>query len=358
MRQFHSLKVQSIEPETADSIRIALQVPDELKAEYDFLPGQHLPIQLTIGGRKIRRTYSICSLPGEPPIVIGVRIQPGGLFSDFVANELSVGDELEAMPPFGQFHASVDPENEMTYLAFAAGSGITPVISIIRAILEGEPHARFVLFYGNRRQSTTMFIDDLFALKNRFPERLQLYFLFTQEEQEFPVFSGRLDDEKVRELLEDFCGGLEPDEVFLCGPFPMIETITNTLTELGFDGDKIHKERYGPPRKAEQSDIPKASAAEPKNLSRITIIMDGHRKSFDMPKSGDNIVDAAAANGFELPFSCKGGVCATCRTHVVEGEVKMETNFGLEPWEVEQGYVLACQSHPVSESVVLDYDRT
>lgn len=358
MRQFHSLKVQCIERETADSMRIALQLPDELKAEYDFLPGQHLPIQLNIDGRKIRRTYSICSLPGEQPLILGVRLQPGGLFAEYVANELAVGDELEAMPPFGQFHASIDPASNKTYLAFVAGSGITPVISIIRATLEGEPHARFVLFYGNRRQSTTMFIDDLYALKNRFPERLQLYFLFSQEEQQFSIFSGRLDDGKVRELINDFCVGLEPDEVFLCGPFPMIETITNTLTELEFDGDNIHKERYGPPRQVKQSDLPAAGDAELKALSKITIIMDGHRKTFDMPKSGDNIVDAAAANGLELPFSCKGGVCATCRTYVRQGEVTMDTNFGLEPWEVDKGYVLACQSHPVSETVVLDYDRT
>ncbi len=358
MRQFHKLKVHSIDKETADSMRVALQVPDEIKGEYEFLPGQHLPIQINVDGRKIRRTYSICSLPGEQPLVLGVRIQPGGLFSDFVAKQLSVGDDLEVMPPFGQFHASVEPDSRKTYLAFVAGSGITPVISIISATLEGEPDAKFVLFYCNRRQSTTMFIDDLYALKNRFPERLQLYFLFTQEEQEFPIFSGRLDGEKVRELIKDFCGGLEPDEVFLCGPFPMIETITNTLTEIGFDSDRIHKERFGPPRKGKQPDAQQASEKDLKDLSKITIIMDGHRKTFDMPKAGGNIVDAAAANGYELPFSCKGGVCATCRTHVREGEVKMETNYGLEPWELEKGYVLACQSHPVSESVVLDYDKT
>jgi ring-1,2-phenylacetyl-CoA epoxidase subunit PaaE len=358
MRQFHSLKLESIERETADSMRIALQVPEELQEEYEFLPGQHLPIQISIDGKKFRRTYSICSLPGERPLVLGVRVQPGGIVSEFLANEMAPGDELEAMPPFGQFHASLQPESNKTYLAFAAGSGITPVISIIRATLEGEPNASFVLFYGNRRQSTTMFIDDLYALKNRFPERLQLYFLFSQEEQEFEIFSGRLDDEKVRELFDDFCVGLEPDEAFLCGPFPMIETITQALIDLGLDEEKIHNERYGPPRKTRQPDRVGAAATDQQNLSTITIIMDGHRKSFEMPKTGDNIVDAAAANGYELPFSCKGGVCATCRTHVSEGEVEMDANYGLEPWEVEKGYILACQSHPVTETVVLDYDKT
>ncbi len=358
MRQFHSLNVVSIDRETADSMRVALQVPEHLQDEYAFLPGQHLPIQITVDGKKIRRTYSICSVPGEQPLVLGVRVQPGGRFSEFVANELSAGDEIEVMPPFGQFHATLDADRQKTYLAFAAGSGITPVLSIIRATLEGEPLSKFVLFYGNRRQATTMFIDDLYALKNRFSERLQLYFLFTQEEQEYSIFSGRLDDAKVRELFTDFCEGLEPDEAYLCGPFPMIETITNVLTELGFDSDSIHKERYGPPREGKPAADSKPDAAELKDLSRITIIMDGHKKSFDMPRAGDNIVDAAAANGYELPFSCKGGVCATCRTHVREGEVQMETNYGLEPWEVEKGYVLACQSHPVTASVVLDYDKT
>ncbi len=358
MRQFHTLKIASIESETADSMRVALTVPEKLQKEYEFLPGQHLPIQITVDGKKVRRTYSICSVPGEQPLVLGVRVQPGGRFSEYVASELSAGDELDVMPPFGQFHVTLDADNQKTYLAFAAGSGITPVLSIIRSILEGEPLSKFVLFYGNRRQSTTMFIEDLYALKNRFPERLQLYFLFTQEEQEYSIFSGRLDGAKVRELFTDFCEGLEPDEAYLCGPFPMIETITTALSELGFDSDKIHKERYGPPRKSKRAAKSKASVAELKDLSTITIIMDGHRKSFEMPKAGDNIVDAAAANGYELPFSCKGGVCATCRTHVREGAVTMETNYGLEPWEVEKGYVLACQSHPVSESVILDYDKT
>ena len=339
-------------------MRVALQVPEDLQQQYAFLPGQHLPIQITVNGRKVRRTYSICSVPGEQPLVLGVRVQPGGMFSEFVANELAAGDELDVMPPNGQFHASLNAEADKTYLGFAAGSGITPILSIIRATLEGEPRARFVLFYGNRRQTTTMFIDDLCALKNRFPERLQLYFLFTQEEQEFAVFSGRLDDEKIRELYADFCTGLEPDQAFVCGPDTMIETVTGALIDLGLDSENIHRERFGAPRKGKQAGQPQASAAELKDLSTITVIMDGHRKSFDMPKAGDNIVDAAAANGVELPFSCKGGVCATCRTHLRDGEVQMETNYGLEPWEVEKGYVLACQSHPISQSVVLDYDKT
>jgi ring-1,2-phenylacetyl-CoA epoxidase subunit PaaE len=324
-------------------------------SEFEFLPGQHLPIQIEVDGKPVRRTYSICSVPGKEPLELGIRIQPDGCFSGFVADQLQTGDALQVMPPFGQFHASIDPANEKTYLAFASGSGITPIISIMRSTLAQEPGSRFLLFYGNRRQNTTMFIDDLYALKNSFPERLQLYFLFTREEQEYPIFSGRLDSKKTGELYEKFCIGLEPDEAFICGPDTMIEAVRNSLQELGMDDDVIHAERYGAPRKKEITS-PSAAAMGEQDCS-VTVIMDGHRKSFQMSSADSSIVDAAAEQGIELPFSCKAGVCATCRTHLREGEVRMDTNYGLESWEVEKGYVLACQSHPVTDKLTLDYDK-
>jgi ring-1,2-phenylacetyl-CoA epoxidase subunit PaaE len=330
-------------------------VPDDLRSEFEFLPGQHLPIQIEVDGKPVRRTYSICSAPGNGPLQLGIRVQPGGIFSGYVAETLQAGDVLQVMPPFGQFHARIDPANKKTYLAFASGSGITPILSIMRSTLEQEQDSRFLLFYGNRRQNTTMFIDDLYALKNRFPERLQLCFLFTREEQEYPVFSGRLDMEKTGELYKVFCQGLSPDEAFICGPDTMIETVRTALVELGMDGDNIHVERYGAPRKKPGRKAAEAPADE--HDSSITIIMDGHKKSFQMSSGGSSIVDAAAVQGIELPFSCKAGVCATCRTHLREGQVRMDTNYGLEPWEVEAGYVLACQSHPVSDKVTLDYDK-
>ena len=355
MRRFHALTVSDKRNETADSVRLSLQVPDDVQSEFEFLPGQHLPIQIEIDDKPVRRTYSICSTPGAWPLEIGIRIQPDGQFSEFVAQQLQVGDVLQVMPPFGQFHASIDPANEKTYLAFASGSGITPIISIIGATLAQEPGSRFLLFYGNRRQGTTMFIDDLYALKNSFPQRLQLYFLFTREEQEYPIFSGRLDGDKTAELYSTFCGGLEPDEAFVCGPDTMIESVRDALRGLGMDDDVIHVERYGAPGKKPVASPAEAATGE--QDCSITVIMDGHRKSFQMSSEGSSIVDAAAEQGIELPFSCKAGVCATCRTHVSAGEVRMDTNYGLEPWEVEQGYVLACQSHPVSDGVTLDYDK-
>ena len=355
MRQFHSLKIKSIQRETRDSVRIGLRVPDDVQEEFEFLPGQHLPFQLELDGKKLRRTYSICSGPGED-LEIGVRVQPGGRFSEYAANVLSTGDLIDAMPPSGQFHLELDPDNEKDYVGFAAGSGITPIIAMIKAVLETEPHSRFILFYGNRKQSTTMFIEDLYALKNRYLERLQLNFVFSQEEQDFEPMAGRLDGDKVRELYRHFGAGLRANDCFVCGPDTMIRDVTEALIDLGMDKEHVHSERFGVPRKA-KGETP-AVAPKTADHAEITVIMDGHKKVFGMERDDANIVDAAADHGIELPYSCKGGVCATCRCHVAKGDVNMETNYGLEPWEVEAGFVLACQSRPVSESVTLDYDKT
>ena len=356
MKQFHRLIVAAKSRETRDSLRIALQVPETLRGEFAFLPGQHLPIQINRDGKPFRRTYSICSPPGRWPLEIGVRVQPSGQFSTFAAEELEAGDELEVMPPTGGFHLEPDGADGRFHVGLAAGSGITPVLSIIASVLDNEPGSRFALFYGNRTQASTMFIEDLFALKNRFPERLQLHFVFSREEQEFEIAGGRLDAVKVTELFKRFCSGDEVDAAWICGPDSMIDDATQALRELGLPEDIVHAERFGAPRRSktvgETTDVGSQGAA------RITVVMDGHRKTFDMPRGAANIVDAAAEQGVDLPYSCKGGVCATCRTYVREGEVDMAVNYGLEPWEVEAGFVLACQCTPVSDSVLLDYDKS
>jgi len=355
VKQFHSLVVADKRQETRDSVRISLDVPESLREEFAFQAGQHLPIQIERNGRKLRRTYSICSLQGEWPLQIGVRVQPGGQFSEYAEGELTIGDKLDVMPPNGQFHAVPDADNDKQYLGFAAGSGITPILSIVTTLLDQEPHSRFALFYGNRTQQTTMFIDDLYALKNRYPERLQLHFLFSREEQEFDIASGRLDDDKIRELLECFCSGTSPDEAFVCGPDTMIKTIETALIDFGMEATSVHVERFGVPRKS-AAPAP-ASKDVSRDLTTVTIVMDGHKRSFEMPRAGLNIVDAAAEQGVELPYSCKGGVCATCRTHVQKGEVEMAVNYGLEPWELEKGFVLACQCTPLSDEILLNYDE-
>lgn len=354
MKQFHPLKVVAKQQETRDSVRIAIDVPEALRPAFAFRPGQHLPIQTVLDGKRLRRTYSICSRQGDWPLEIGVRVQPGGQFSEFAASVLAVGDELDVMPPTGRFHADVDPGNSKFYLGFAAGSGITPILSIAASILDNEPASRFALFYGNRKQSSTMFIEDLYALKNQYPDRLQLHFVFSREEQEFEINAGHIDAKKVAELYAHFCRGDHADEAFVCGPDSMITTVTEALTELGMPGDTIHAERFGAPRRGVQ---PARKSAASKDMTTVTVVMDGHKKSFDMARGGVSIVDAATDSGVELPYSCKGGVCATCRTHLREGDVRMETNYGLEPWEVEAGFVLACQSQPISEAILLDYDK-
>lgn len=373
MKQFHTLKIAAKHQETRDSVRVALTVPDELKPSFAFLPGQHVPVQIETDGKKLRRTYSICSAAGQWPIEIGVRVQPGGQFSQYAADELQVGDSILVMPPNGSFHLELierepiqqepiqldaDSEQAKRYLGFAAGSGITPILSIIKTVLRKEPTSQFSLFYGNRKQSSTMFIEDLYALKNCFPERLQLHFVFSQEDQEFDIASGRLDGAKTRQLYQRFCHGPQPTAAFVCGPDSMISDVHAALVELGMAPETVRSERFGTPRQSLGVPRSPPKASPRSGDCGITVIMDGHRKSFDMHPTDGNIVDAAGAQGIELPYSCKGGVCATCRTHVREGEVRMATNYGLEPWEVEAGFVLACQSTPVSDSVILDYDKT
>jgi ring-1,2-phenylacetyl-CoA epoxidase subunit PaaE len=356
MRQFHALKVVGKQRETQDSVRIAFDVPEDLRQDYEFRAGQHLPIQIERDGKRLRRTYSICSEQGRWPLEIGVRVQPGGRFSEYASNELAVGDEVDVMPPNGQFHVDLDKDNNKFYLGFAAGSGITPILSITASVLKNEPASRFALFYGNRKQGTTMFIEDLYAMKNQYPERLQLHFVFSQEDQEFGISAGRIDAEKVAELHKRFCSGDTADEAFVCGPDSMIATVTEALIGLGMAANAVHVERFGAPRGGPRT-VSKATAV-PEDVAAVTVIMDGHKKSFDMSREGSSIVDAAAENGVELPYSCKGGVCATCRTHLREGKVHMATNYGLEPWELAAGFVLACQSRPVSDKILLDYDKS
>ena len=357
MKQFHRLTVVAKNNETRDSVRIAFDVPEDLRDAFSFLPGQHLPIQIERDGQRLRRTYSICSAQGCWPLEIGVRIQPGGLFSAWAAGDLEVGDTLDVMPPTGRFHLPAQRTDGKAHIGFAAGSGITPILSIASSILQHEPHSRFALFYGNRKQGTTMFIEDLFALKNRYPDRFQVHFVFSREEQEFEISSGRIDADKVRLLYEKFCRGMPVDEAWVCGPDTMIETVRDALLDLGMSTEDVHVERFGAPRKSAKQ-AGEAPAPPTARTARVTVIMDGHRKSFDMLRGEGNIVDAAASQGIELPYSCKGGVCATCRTHVRSGEVDMDTNYGLEPWEVEKGFVLACQSTPVTDELLLDYDKS
>jgi ring-1,2-phenylacetyl-CoA epoxidase subunit PaaE len=261
------------------------------------------------------------------------------------------------MPPAGHFHAPLDPAQRKNYAAFVAGSGITPVLSILKTTLETEPESRFIVFYGNRTTATTMFIDELWSLKNLYGERLSLHFLMSREPLEIEIYNGRLDRAKAGALHEAFLAHERPDEIFLCGPNPMIDELTRTLTGLGYDAARIHAERFHPGLPGEAMPAPSSRTA-PREGTNVTIALDGRRRSFRMEPGEDSILDAAARNGIALPYSCKGGVCATCRSRLLRGKVSMAVNYALEPWELEKGYVLTCQSTPTTTEIELDFDQT
>lgn len=352
MRHYHDLTVIAVDEETADSRRVTLDVPDNLRDTFAFQAGQHLPVSAQDDGEELRRTYSLCSTPGEWPLQLGIRVQPHGKFSNFVARRLKAGDVLAAMPPSGRFHLG---KSHPAHVAlFAGGSGITPILSMAKTLLQTSESTTVSLFYANRKQSTVMFVEDLFALKNQFPDRLQMQFLFSREDQEFDILAGRLDKAKTDTLCECFFGDTMPDVAYICGPGTMIESVQAALAERGMADDAIHFESFGVQKTTTPTPVHVDDGAAD---AEVTVILDGHRKSFPMARDGLSIVDAAAAHGIDLPYSCKGGVCATCRTHVQDGEVSMARNFGLEDWEVEAGFVLACQCVPVTDSVVLDYDK-
>lgn len=360
MKHYHKLTITRIEPETPDSVCVYLSVPEELRDEYAFLQGQHLPVRAEINGEQVRRTYSICSAVGDPELRIGVRIQKNGLFSGYIATNLKAGDMLDVMPPVGHFQTPLSAKKKKNYVAFVSGSGITPLLSIVRTTLAVEPQSRFFLFYANRTHESTMFLEDLYALKNQYTERLLLHFVFSQEEQDFEIASGRFDAEKVGQLYQGFCAGLTADEVFVCGPGTMIDTVKDTLTELGICSGSIHSERFAVSRKTEKK--PETLTPKPtgvaEDIASVTVVLDGHTRKFEMPMDGVSVLEAAREHGLELPASCEAGVCSTCRTHLREGKVEMEENYALEPWEVEEGFVLACQAHPLSKKLIIDYDKT
>lgn len=358
VRRFHPARVIDKRYETDDSIVLTLAVDETVADEFHYQQGQHLPLRVTVDGKSERRTYSICSSVADDRLQLGVRIQPGGVVSNYLAEETEIGDTLEVMPPYGHFNTELDPASRKIYAAFVAGSGITPILSIAKTTLETEPESEFLIFYGNRKRATTMFVEELCALKNRFPERLSLTFVNSREPTDIDLLAGRIDADKLRALHAAFLDHVSPDEIFLCGPNPMIDELTGALVELGYDRERIHSERFRPGLKGEAPPRPRPPADAPGDGAEVVVVMDGHRQAFHMSPDAASIVDAAADSGIDLPYSCKGGVCSTCRTLLKEGEVDMAFNYALEPWELERGFILACQSRPVTDAIEIDYDET
>jgi len=356
---YHPLKIVEVRPEGSDAVCVTLNVPDELRDTFRFAPGQHLGVRASIDGQEVRRTYSICSATDEEHLRIGVRLQDRGSMSGHLGRKLRAGDTLEVLPPTGRFILTPDAKAARTYCAFAGGSGITPILGIIKNALRHEPDSRFLLFYGNRTTASIMFAEDLLALKDRYPQRLSLYFLMSREPQDVEVFNGRLDAAKVGVLGRELFDARGVDGFFLCGPDTMIESVREGLVGLGVEPARIHSEHFASEgvRLKPDPHQPKPTQAPDKGQTQVTVLMDGRQRTFAMASDGTTVLEAAEDAGLDLPYSCRAGVCSTCRTRVVRGAVTMMTNYALEPWEVEAGYVLCCQALPASTELELTYDE-
>ena len=354
---FHPLRVRSVRPETDEAVVVTFDVPAELAEQFRFTHGQHLTLKQTIDGSEQRRSYSICAGPADGELRVGVRKVPGGVFSSWLSESLKPGDTLQVMTPEGRFFVPLDPLAARHYLAIAGGSGITPILSIMKAVLAAEPKSRFTLVYGNRRQRSTMFTEEIEDLKNRYLSRLTLHMVFSQEATDQPLYNGRLDRAKIGELLATVVDAEDIDHVFVCGPHGVNDEAEAALLAAGLAPERIHIERFGLP---DESGPGRAALQAPREGdaadARVTIIRDGIRREIDFHAEQGNILDAAAAAGLEVPFSCKSGVCCTCRAKLLEGEVRMARNFALEKHEVAAGFVLTCQSHPLTDRVVLSFD--
>ena len=357
MPKFHSLKVRELRRETHDCVSVSFEVPEKLRDEYEFLHGQHLTLKTKLNGEEIRRSYSICTSPNDADLRVAIKKIHGGQFSTYANEHLQAGDTLEVMTPMGSFHTSLDSHQKKYYVAFAAGSGITPVMSIMKSVLETEPGSHFTLFYGNRNVDSIIFRDQIEALKNQYMRRFTIHHILSQEDPGAELFHGRITAEKCRVFCSKLLDVEEVDEFFLCGPEPMIDAVQETLQKLGVDRRKIHLELFTSPvgklGVSEKKWTPPAQSI----LSKITITLDGKTFTFDHPSTDVPILDAAQRNGADLPYACKGGVCCTCKAKVLEGEVEMEVNYGLDPEEVEAGYVLTCQAHPKTSRLVISFDE-
>lgn len=355
--RFHPLAIVDIHEETADARCVTFGIPSNLRDDYAFIPGQYITIRTDLDGEDIRRSYSICSTPDDDGLSVGIRCIAGGSFSAF-ARGLKVGDVLDVMTPQGRFMAPIGGVND--YLLLAAGSGITPMMSITRSVLASEPESRVTLLYANRTRDSIMFRDALDALKDQHITRFSLTHILDEEEQEIELLNGRLDREKLTALSK--AGIIHPsryDGIYVCGPQPMMEEASSVMQDLGAAADKIHFELFTPPG----GPPPVASASEAVSKAAtdgvtVEVILDGTRRRFSLNKAGETVLAAARRAGLDLPYSCTAGMCCTCRCKVIEGSGEMIQNFSLEPWELEAGFTLACQTCPTSRKLVLDFDAS
>jgi ring-1,2-phenylacetyl-CoA epoxidase subunit PaaE len=353
---FHSLTIGDVRHDTRDALIVTFDLPQELAPAFSFTHGQYLTLRVHIDGEDVRRAYSICSAVQDAHLQVAIKRVPGGVFSSWASEHLKPGRSVEVMPPRGAFHVPLDPARGRHYLAIAAGSGITPIFSIIKTTLITEPQSRFTLIYGNRASSSVILKESLADLKDRFIDRFSLIHVMSREHQDIDLLNGRIDRHKCEAILRQWMDPSHIDVAFLCGPTQMMDEALAALHALKFPKERIKTELFAASPQVRRKVVP-VQAGERGEQCDIAVVIDGRRRQFTMERNKEPILDAALRQGIELPYSCKGGVCSTCRCKLVEGEVDMDANFALEDYEVAQGFVLACQSYPMTDRVTLDFEH-
>lgn len=356
MSTFHSLTVAQVKHETRDAIAVTFAVPPQLKQTFQYRQGQHLTLRTMIGSEEVRRSYSICAAVQDDQLRVAIKRVAGGLFSTWANQALKPGMTLDVMPPEGRFNLPLEPDSRRHYLAFAAGSGITPILSIVKTTLLAEPHSRFTILYGNRASSSVIFRDELAELKDIYMERLNLVYVMSREQQDIELFNGRITQDKCRQLFQRWLRVEDVDYAFICGPEDMMHGVSNALQEAGMPKERIRIELFAAAAASAVREPRTHYGTDSTHLTEVTVIMDGSHASFTMDKDKESLLDAGLRAGIDMRYSCKGGVCSTCRCKVVEGTVDMDVNYALEDYEVARGFVLSCQSFPVTDKVVVDFD--
>lgn len=356
MSKFYPLSVAQVRNETRDTIAVTFDVPPELASSFTYQQGQHLTLRAQIDEEDVRRSYSICSAVQDGCLRVAIKRTQGGLFSSWANEHLKPGMTLDVMPPMGHFNVPLEASSARHYLAFAAGSGITPILSIIKTTLLTEPNSRFTLFYGNRASSSVIFKDELSDLKDVYMERLNLAYVMSREQQDIELFNGRITKEKCEQFLKHWIRIEDVDVAFICGPEDMMHGVSAALQEAGMPKQNIKIELFAASIPKHQHK-PRALDAGARHETEVTVIMDGNHTSFTMDKDKESILDAGLRAGIDMRYSCKGGVCSTCRCKLIDGKVDMDANYALEDYEIARGFVLSCQSFPVTDRVIVDFDQ-
>lgn len=352
--EFHALRVASVEPLTDDAVAVTFDVPEDLADTFTYLPGQHVTVRAIIDGDDVRRSYSICANANGGPLRVGIKRLPGGVFSTYATSRLAVGDELDVMPPIGDFTIETSADSTRRYAAIVAGSGITPVLSLVSTTLESEPGSQWTVVFGNRSAASVMFLEELEGLKDRYPDRLHLVHVLSREDTGLPLFNGRIDADKLDELIDRLIPVESVDDWYLCGPYQLVVAAHDVLAARGVPADRLHDELFfaGPPDVSKVAPPPD----DEEGTVGLRFTLEGRASQVRM-RPDTSILDAALAVRPELPYSCKGGMCASCKARVIQGEVTMDKNWALVEEDLVAGFVLTCQSHPTTEEVVVDFDQ-